>query len=63
MKSIKLPPRKRFEGFDYAKGQTLAMSGREWHEYAKVKEFRVSRDRDNRDATSGRGHEVWGVKS
>ena len=23
---------------------------------------KVSRDRDNRDATSGRGHEVWGVK-
>jgi hypothetical protein len=62
MKSIKLQQRKRFEGFDYAKGQTLAMSGREWHQYAKVEEFRISRDRDNRDATSGRGHEVWGVK-
>lgn len=62
MKQIKLPPRTKFEGFDYAKGQTLTMTGREWHQYAKVDAFKVSRDRDNRDATSGRGHEVWGVK-
>jgi hypothetical protein len=37
------------------------MSGREWHQYAKVEEFKLSRDRDNRDATS-KGFEVWGVK-
>ena len=61
-KTIKLRPRVRFSGYDYTKAQPLTMTGREWHAYAKVEAFKVSRDRDNQDATSGRGHEVWGVK-
>lgn len=60
--SKKLQPRKKFEGYDYNKNCHLEMTGKEWHRYAKVETFKVSRDRDNRDATSGRGHEVWGVK-
>jgi hypothetical protein len=62
MKQIKLPPRTRFEGYDYNKGRAFTMTGKEWHQYAAVETFKVSRDQDNREATSGRGHEVWGVK-
>lgn len=61
MKQIKLPPRTRFEGFDYNKATKLTMTGREWHAYAKVDLFKISRDRDNRDATAN-GCEVWGAK-
>lgn len=62
MKQIKLPPRTKFEGFDYNKNRSFTMTGKEWHQYAKVDAFKISSDRDNRDATSGCGHEVWGVK-
>lgn len=62
MKLVKLPPRTKLKGFDYNKHSEVEMTGKEWHAYAKVDAFRLSRDRDNRDATSGRGHEVWGVK-
>lgn len=62
MKMIKLPPRTKFAGFDYAKNARIEMTGKDWHKYAAVAEFKLSRDRDNRDATSGRGHEVWEVK-
>ena len=60
--AVRLRPHTRFEGFDYTTRRTLSMTGREWHAYAKVDAFKLSRDRDNRDATSGRGHEVWGVR-
>lgn len=60
-KLVRLPPRKVFEGFDYSKNRAVSMTGKEWHSYAKVDAFKVSRDRDNRDA-SANGFEVWGVK-
>lgn len=56
-----LPPRTKFEGWDYHKNQRLRMTGKEWHVYAKTDRFKVSRDRDNRDATM-RGYEIWDVK-
>jgi hypothetical protein len=37
------------------------MTGKEWHQHAKVEFFRIASDRDNRDAT-GNHNEVWGVK-
>ncbi len=61
-KPVRLHPRKKYEGFDYSRARSFTMTGREWHQYAKVDTFKLSSDRDNRDATSGRGHEVWGVK-
>lgn len=59
--TTKLPPRTRFEGFDYSRGRQLEMTGKEWHIYAKVEEFKLARDRDNSDATAN-GVEVWGVR-
>ena len=60
-KYITLPPRRTFKGFDYSKATVVEMKGKEWHQYAKADQFKISRDRDNRDATA-RGYEVWDVK-
>jgi len=60
-KQIKLPLKKVFKGYDYTRNLELQMTGKEWHQHAKVDYFRVAPDRDNRDAT-GNHNEVWGVK-
>lgn len=59
-KQEKLPPRKKLGGFDYRKGKSFEMTGREWAEYAGVELWNVPRDRDARDTrTSGNGIEVY----
>jgi len=59
-KAIKLPPRTKLYGYDYNKNQTLHMTGKEWHTYAKRDTFKHPFDRDARDtAWSGTGIEVW----
>lgn len=55
-KMMRLPPRKKLFGFDYHKAQQLRMTGKEWHEYAKVDEFKTERGSDS--AWSGY-FEVW----
>jgi hypothetical protein len=50
-----------FKGYDYTRNLELQMTGKEWHQHAKVDYFRIAPDRDNRDAT-GNHNEVWGVK-
>jgi hypothetical protein len=55
-KSMRLPPRKMLFGFDYNRNQELRMTGKEWHIYAKVDEFKTERASDSAWA---KGCEIW----
>lgn len=52
MKTMRLPQRTKFYGWDYNKDCELRMTGREWHEYAKRDEFKTERGSDS----------AWGSK-
>jgi hypothetical protein len=56
MKTICLPPRTKFCGWDYNKDIPLRMTGREWHEYAKRGEFKTEH---GADSAWGNRVEVW----
>jgi hypothetical protein len=56
MKTVCLPPRTKFYGWDYTKDVQLRMTGREWHEYAKRGEFKTER---GSDSAWGNKCEVW----
>ncbi len=60
-KQIKLRPNRRYKGFDYRRALELEMSGKEWHQHAKVDTFRVAPDKDNRDAV-GNQNEIWDAR-
>jgi len=55
-KTIKLPPRTKLHGFDYAKACDLVMTGREWHQLAKRESFKTER---GSDAAWGSGFEIY----
>lgn len=56
MKTITLPPRTKFYGWDYTKQQQLRMTGKEWHQYAKRNEFKTER---GSDSAWGNLCEIW----
>lgn len=56
IKLIKLPPRRKFWGWDYKKDQQLRMTGKEWHAYARRDQFKTER---GGDSAFGGGIEVW----
>lgn len=56
MKTITLPPRTKFYGWDYRKQQELRMTGKEWHIYAKRDDFKTER---GSDAAWGNSCEIW----
>jgi hypothetical protein len=53
---MKLSPRKKFYGWDYNKNRQFRMTGKEWHQYAKLHEFNTER---GSDAAWGNGCEIW----
>jgi hypothetical protein len=46
-KFMRLPPRKALFGFDYSKNKEFRMTGKEWHAYAKVEEFKTEHGSDS----------------
>ncbi len=56
MKTLVLPSRTKFWGWDYNKDQQLRMTGKEWHQYAKRETFKSEH---GADAAWGGGVEVW----
>jgi hypothetical protein len=56
MKTIRLPPRTKFYGWDYTKDAQLRMTGKEWHQYAKLEEFKTER---GSDSAWGNKCEIW----
>lgn len=44
---IVLSPRKKYFGWCYRTSQQLRMTGREWHEYARVEEFKTAHGADS----------------
>ncbi len=56
MKTMTLPPRTKFYGWDYTKQQQLRMTGKEWHQYAKRNEFKTER---GSDSAWGNSCEIW----
>jgi hypothetical protein len=51
-----LPPRTKFFGWDYNKAIQLRMTGKEWHQYAKLELFNHER---GGDSAWGNGCEIW----
>lgn len=56
MRTMRLPQRTKFYGWDYTKWRQLRMTGKEWHEYAKRSEFKTER---GADSAWGNRIEVW----
>ena len=54
--SVILKPRTKYFGWDYTKNTQLRMTGKEWHIYAKVDEFKTERASDSAWA---KGCEIW----
>jgi len=55
-KTMRLPQRTKFFGWDYNKWVQLRMTGKEWHAYAKRDEFKTER---GSDSAWGNKCEVW----
>ena len=55
-KTMQLPPRTKFYGWDYNTDRQLRMTGKEWHAYAKRTEFKTER---GSDSAWGSKCEVW----
>jgi hypothetical protein len=56
MKTLCLPPRTKFYGWDYNTDTQLRMTGKEWHVYAKRGEFKTEH---GSDSAWGGKVEVW----
>ncbi len=53
---IVLPSRKKLYGWDYRKDKQLHMTGKEWHQYADLQQFKTERAADS---AWGNKCEVW----
>ena len=55
-KTLRLPQRTKFYGWDYTKWTQLRMTGKEWHAYAKRSEFKTEH---GSDSAWGGMCEIW----